>query len=184
MSDLTLTDKISETITSSFKKTKVFEKIERTHFIVGAFVVVSTIIGITGIYINYSNSKAIKEIQDSNDDKIDTIHTTIETKHNDYINKLIKVETMLCENLKIIHGLLEAENKRVISPVKKYIVKDTSVSPFVPIKNVDEWNNIELNKLKDDFKDTEDDELINECYDSMPLNNIKKTTGLGWIFKK
>lgn len=67
MSDSNLTDKISETIsetiTNVFKKTKVFEKIAKIEFYIGSFVVVSSIIGITNIYMNYYNFNKIENLR-------------------------------------------------------------------------------------------------------------------------
>jgi hypothetical protein len=42
---------------------------------------------------------------------------------------------------------------------------------------------LDTNIIDDDIKDNEYDELLNECYDTIPLNNFKKTTGLSWLFK-
>ena len=34
------------------------------------------------------------------------------------------------------------------------------------------------NKINEEKLEEEDDELIDECYDSIPLNNVKKVTGI------
>jgi hypothetical protein len=39
-------------------------------------------------------------------------------------------------------------------------------------------NNNSNNSNDDDY-----DELENECYDSIPMSNLKKNTGLNWFFK-
>ena len=46
MSESNLTDKISETITNVFKKTEVFEKIERIQIYISSFVIVSDIFSV------------------------------------------------------------------------------------------------------------------------------------------
>jgi len=51
----------------------------------------------------------------------------------------------------------------------------TSMSSFSPIK-------IPTN-IYDDIRENDYDELMNECYDTIPLNNVKKNTGLSWLFK-
>jgi len=52
MSDNNLTEKISETITNAFKKTKVFEKIGKIEIYIGSFIAVSTIISLTSFYMH------------------------------------------------------------------------------------------------------------------------------------
>ena len=67
MSDSNLRDKISETIINVFKKTEVFEKIGKIgkmQFYVNSFLIISSIIGLTNIYINYCNIDKIDNLEE------------------------------------------------------------------------------------------------------------------------
>jgi hypothetical protein len=57
------------------------------------------------------------------------------------------------------------------------------MTTFSPIKIPSVLDESIVNNVTDDNKDKEYDELLNECYDAIPLNNLKKTTGLSWLFK-
>jgi hypothetical protein len=191
MSESNLTDKISETITNVFKKTEVFEKIERIQIYISSFVIVSSIIGLTGIYLNYYNTDKIKRLEDKLKvtENILKYNIEINRKQNQIIyNKLIeqlKNEVQTSSNL--INMIKEAQ---CFKP--EMISASTSISSFSPLKITipietddwinqnDDWINHIIDK-KDNSND--DDELISECYDSIPLNNLKKNTGLNWFFK-
>jgi hypothetical protein len=92
MSDSKLTEKVSETISNltenlseiisnAIRNTKVFEKIEKIEFYIGSFVIMSTIVGLTNIYMNYNNSNKIKELEE----KLEGIENVL--KYNIEINK-------------------------------------------------------------------------------------------------
>lgn len=191
MSDSNLTDKISETITNVFKKTEVFEKIEKIQFYIGSFIVVSSIIGLTSIYINCYNTDKIKHLEDKIKVTENILKYNIEVnrKQNQIIyNKLIEqLKNEVETSSKLINIIKETQ------PFKPEMISaSTSISSFSPLKIVippqnedwinqnDDWVNHIIDK-KDNSND--DDELINECYDSIPLNNLKKNTGLNWFFK-
>jgi hypothetical protein len=57
------------------------------------------------------------------------------------------------------------------------------MTTFSPIKIPSVLDESIVSNVTDDNKDKEYDELLNECYDAIPLNNLKKTTGLSWLFK-
>jgi hypothetical protein len=66
------------------------------------------------------------------------------------------------------------------------VSSSTSISPFSPLRKVFSIENelcIHPITEKSFNDDSEDNELLNECYDSIPLNNLKKTTGLSWLFE-
>jgi hypothetical protein len=52
MSEVNLTDRISETITIAFKKSKVFEKIEKFEIYFGSFLLITSAVGLTCVAIN------------------------------------------------------------------------------------------------------------------------------------
>jgi hypothetical protein len=67
------------------------------------------------------------------------------------------------------------------------ITTSTSTSSFSPLKI---FIPIEINKQEYDWinnnadkNNRNEDELFNECYDIIPLNNVKKNTVLNWILK-
>lgn len=176
MSDSNSANKISETIIGIFKKTKIFEKMEKIQFLVGTFVMVTSIIGITSIYMNYLNSSKICKISENQENISNIIEikdiARIKKLENE-INKLeLKIDILL-ENQK---NMMNDITNLPIYKIQKIqgINVSTSTSTFSPEKY------FTIKKIND--VDNNDNELLDECYDSIPLNNIK-TTGLSWLFK-
>ena len=169
MSDPNLTDKLVENINNAFKKTKIFEKMETTYFCINSFIVISSIIGLTSIYINYYNLDKIKHLEEKIKDNIE-----INQKQNQtIINKLVEQAKNADISYKLIDKIIEIQHFK-----PEMISASTSISSFsqnLPPENHDIY--------VIDKKNNDDDELINECYDSIPLNNLKKNTGLNWFLK-
>jgi hypothetical protein len=63
------------------------------------------------------------------------------------------------------------------------ISASTSISSFSPIKIIlpPENNDCDNNIIM--HKEIEDNELLNESYDSIPMNNLKKNNSLIWLFR-
>jgi hypothetical protein len=203
MSDLNpnLTQKISETITNAFKKTKIFEKIGKIEKYVVSFIIVSSIFTLTGIYMNYSNTDKIKKLEEKIEGSENVLKHDIEINRiqnsicNHTIVKYLKdlktisldTQEQVIQNIMEIKMLLQNSKKEVIS-------RGTSMSSLSQVKSIDSidgWkdnmndcehiNDLEnINELEN-INDLEDNELLNECYDSIPLNNLKKNTSSWFI---
>jgi hypothetical protein len=193
MSESNLTEKISDTITNVIKKTKFFEKLQNIEFYFTSFVMVSSVVGITGLVIHYYNANEIKKNQEEinnlrqdiityNIDMITTIkQLCVEEKFDNLEKKILKsIENQLIT-------LNEIKNLPLLSVGKiDKLSRSTSVSSIflesIPQKvssiNSDEgWHISEEEKNK-----CEDNDLLNDCYDTMPLSNVKKVTGIkGWF---
>ena len=193
-SNANLTEKISETLTNVFKKTKLFEKIDKIEIYISSFFIVSSIISLTSIYMNYYNIDRIKWLANKIEGSENKLKYNIEINRQQnllYYNKLIKNvknNTELLNNTqdKIIQKIDEFEFLLQNSK-KELISESTSMSDFTSIKSVklvksvdsiDGWRENIIQE--DDVKEMEDNELLNECYDSIPLNNIKKNT-TSWL---
>ena len=193
-SNANLTEKISETLTHVFKKTKLFEKIGKIEIYISSFFIVSSIISLTSIYMNYHNIDRIKWLANKIEGSENKLKYNIEINRQQnllYYNKLIKNvknNTELLNNTqdKIIQKIDEFEFLLQNSK-KELISESTSMSDFTSIKSVklvksvdsiDGWRENIIQE--DDVKEMEDNELLNECYDSIPLNNIKKNT-TSWL---
>lgn len=176
MSDLNLTNKISDTITNIFKK------IENTKFYIGSFTIVSSIIGLTGIYINYCNLYKIKTLEKQIKCSENVVKYNIEINRKQYqmiYNKLIE---QLKNELQLSRNFLEQNVKFQYS---KPETLSTTKIPFSPVKFVLPSENNNLSNNSNTNSNNSDDyyDLENECYDSIPMNNLKKNTGLNWFFK-
>jgi hypothetical protein len=197
MSENNLTDRISETITNTFKKTEIFEKFSNYKFYINSFLIITSIIGTLSIYMNMMNRLDIININEDikanaeENKNILKYHIEINDKRNliEYcslksdILTLNKQFVLLLENQeKIINQLCEiklinnSEENRLSINISKF--DSCSINKFSPIKMplILDQNN------SDNIKEDEYDELLNECYDTMPLNNLKKNTGLSWFF--
>jgi hypothetical protein len=183
-----LTEKISETITNAFKKTKVFEKIGRIEIYVGSFIVVSSIISLTSIYMHYSNMDKIKRLEEKIEASKNVLKHNIEM--NRHINdlcyrKIVKhikegIDVSMDTQQKMIEKIMDV--KLLLKNSKRELVSEsTSMTDFNSVKSIDSIDGWKDNIIKqEDVKEMEDDELLNECYDSIPLNNLKKNTN-SWL---
>ena len=197
MSEITITDKISETITNAFKKSKIFEKIEKFEMYFGSFLLITSIVGITTISINMLARQDIINIKENieGNENVLKYHIDVNRKRNLIEHCSLKSEILmlnnqlllLLENQEKIISLLEdikiiknSDEHRLSINISKIdcISASTSMNTFSPIK----IPLLDKNNITDDVKDQEYDELLNECYDAIPLNNLKKTTGLSWLF--
>jgi hypothetical protein len=202
MSEINVTDRISETITNVLKKTEVFEKIVNLKFYVNSFIIITTIVGVTTIYMNILNTANINDIKEDirENENILKYNIEINRKRNliehcnlkSEIQILNKQLSLLLENQENIITSLEEmklikiseQNKLTINISKNDCISaSTSMNSFSPIKIPIILDESFVSNVTDDNKDKEYDELLNECYDAIPLNNIKKTTGLNWLFK-
>jgi hypothetical protein len=164
MSEINLSDKIAESITTVIKKTKTYEK---TLFIgnimigVGIFCIINTVFS----SFNYLSLNHI-----------------ISNKYNFFYH--IKKELNFIHNkLNTLNKILDkiVENNAILEIPSNKMHISTSMSDFDEyLKNneveVKEYDNILENNI------LEDDELLNECYDVLPCNNTKKVIGMKNIF--
>lgn len=178
MSESNLTEKFTESITKIIKNTKVFEKMEIFKFNVKIFAIFSSIIGISGIIMHYyTYTKLCNHNNLINDNKtlmIDFFEFYENSRNSSVDNKITKIDNnlmVLLENQKTILNeiqILRDLHNEKISPEKTGTPCKLLESPK---------KNIEI-KIEDNY-----DELLNECYDLIPLNNAKKITGVNfWLF--
>ena len=190
MSESNLTDKVSEAITNAFKKTKVFEKTDKILICFWTFIISSSIVGLSNIYINYCNSKRLKNLEEKIESSENVLkNIEINRKKNAMCyNKIIE---QLKYNISVSTDMQQILNEKLLeikellqNPKKELIMStNTSVTTFSPIKSVNSMDDLKHNVIEQEEPVFyEDDELMNECYDSIPLNNVKKNTGLTWLF--
>ncbi len=202
MSDNNLADKLSDAITNAFKKTEVFEKIGTYKFYLNSFLILTFVFGVTSISINIQNMNKINDVKQDMQGSENVLKYNIEcNRKRDLIEHcslkseilvLNKQMSLLLENQeKIINQLEEialikiSEQNRLAINISKIdcMSASTSMNTFTPIKMTEIIDDKNKRNVSDDIKDQEYDELTNECYDAIPLNNLKKTTGLSWLFK-
>jgi hypothetical protein len=202
MSENNIADKMSETITNVIKNSKVFEKIGKIELCISSFLLITTIVGVTSISMNIINGCKIdnikKDIQES--DIILKYQIEDGRKRNLIEHCSLKSEILIIS--KQMSLILENQEKLLnkleeIAFIKKLDDHKLSINisnmdclssasltnNFSPIKIPTLLDESLTNIVADDIKDQEYDELLNECYDAIPLNNLKKNTGLSWIFK-
>jgi hypothetical protein len=197
--------KVSETITNALKNTKYFEKIDKIKFYVGTIVIVTSIIGLSNICSNYYTCCRIKQLED----KMDTSHREKskgkekekdkdkekekekdkEKEKEDIIANLVKLEkkinisidarNKLTEKIIEIKLLLLNMNSHSIQNIISRNVSSTSFSPMKPEELLIDTTFCHDDDVDDDY---DYDELQHECYDVIPLNNLKKNTALSWLY--
>ena len=162
MSEENISDKISNAITTVIKKTNIFEKLNNIQYLIkistGVFIVTSTITIFNHFYIKHFETK--------NDKQVELIkHTHFKL----YQELQTKIDTILEINIKIQNQ----NNILLQNHDKKYISTTTSMSDFEKYSNQSIFKN-------NDSDDDIDNELLHECYDILPCNNIKKSTLSGF----
>ncbi len=107
----------------------------------------------------------------------------LEQKNNELLLKIEK----LSDELTIIKKILL--NKKILIDQQKILLEQINDSLQKNITNQDNQNNqdnleIIINQEKSEFNNKiEDAELLDECYDSLPLNNLKKVSGIkSWFY--
>jgi hypothetical protein len=160
-------------------------------YIVGAFTLFTSVIGITNIAINYSNINSTNENTKLLRENILNISQSIEMKQYNFDKKIIHLESKFNKLLEIQQDYFDEIIDLHIER-KNYISKSTSISSLSDDidKNLLQTNehHIKYEETTSDEEneeeciDKDDDELLNECYDSLPLHNFKKNTALNWLF--
>jgi hypothetical protein len=195
MSENNLTEKISDAVINVFKKTNFVEQFRNMKFYFGSFVMVTSLVGISGLLMHYFNTEQITK----NQEEINSLREDILTYNKSILisikelcleEKIDNLEKKLVNSLeKQLYTLNEIKNLPLLSIGKiDRLSRNTSISSIsletsLPKKvnsiNSDEgWQISEQeNKNKE-----EDNDFLNECYDTLPLNNVKKVTGIkGWF---
>jgi hypothetical protein len=203
MSDTKITEKItdtlSETVSNVLKKSGISDKLDR----VGLYLVVPFVgVILCGIFgfqmLSEQNTKCRNEnivLNSINTDlitnlskKIDNLHEKISDLENKLSEKLDKQENTLKNIVEL--PLLNIGKEKPISSCSSKISIFMEESPGKPDIYIEENHSInneerngDINEVKNnEWIDTYDDEVTNECYDSLPLNGIKKITGIKSFF--
>lgn len=123
MTDLNISEKVTEALNNVIKKTKLFEKLDTIQFHVSYFVIFSTIIGATSLSIQYFNTNKINKHNKELSEKYDLIINKLENNNN-YIKdvelKINDIKLLLEEQQKILINiynlpLLSINNLKTIS---------------------------------------------------------------------
>jgi len=192
-----ITTTISETLNNIYKKSKLSDKAETITLILGISLLIPTSIAILG-YIGYNNlrdenKRLQRDIQQSYNLNYEYSHKI--NYNNDVLNNRISfLEKELKEQLEKQEGLL----KTIIEMPLLNICKDKPIStcssnisifmedsPRKPVIHIEQENEneninevlIETNEISG-TNNHDDSELLTECYDSIPLSNVKKVTGI------
>jgi hypothetical protein len=188
MSEIGLTEKLSETLLNAFKNTNLFEKLKKIEFRLNSVILFSSILGLTCLYIHFDYKKNLTKI-DNHYYEIDKL-----MKENNVTNILVnnairhEISIVIENQNRILHKLIKLKQPIVMDNYNQTelgcISATTSMSDFPSIDLTNTVNtNPECSSRESNSKETEYDELLNECYDVIPLNNLKKNTGLSWLFK-
>lgn len=191
-----------------FKQTELYDKIrsaERMGLTVIAFLTISSSIC---FYIQYKTYSKCIELENNNIYLRQVCNTQLEKLNMQQYNiqSMDSNMTILNNKTTLMHNTMIILNDKMTILEKMYLN-----IPFSPIKQSDSGcglsiltvpdkesesekkNEPKINEEKDGnkknediyeiFDNNEDDDLLNECYDMVPLSNLKKSTGLSWLFK-
>jgi hypothetical protein len=159
---------------------KVFEKSQKDTYI--NFILFVSITSLSCKYLKYSINNKFEESQS---------HINMVTDKLSYDIIFANKQQIFCNDntknyLNIINNKLDdiiTNQKNIIYEIeelKKHkdhlncsnTTTSASVKHFSPI----------ITNIFDDTSDQEYDELSNECYDNIPLNNLKKNNSLSWLY--
>jgi hypothetical protein len=172
MSEQNISEKISDTITSVIKKTNIFEKLDNMKDLIkistGFFIVTATITIINYYYIKQielKNDEQVELIKHINKELIKNINDNSSNHFKLYQGLQTKIDILL----EINTDIQNQNNKLLQKCEKKYVSELTSMSDFQKYSNPSMFQN-------NDTCDEVDNELLHECYDILPCNNITKVT--------
>jgi hypothetical protein len=115
MTQANLTENISEMVSKALKKTEVFEKILKIEFYVGSFVLVSSIMGLTCMYMNFSNSNYMASIRNDIKESEDVMKYNIEMNRKD--------NSIQYDNLKSDFFILNNKLSELIEHQQKIVIQ-------------------------------------------------------------
>ncbi len=186
---------IVDILDNSFKQSTLFEKIkkiERFGIVITAFITITSIVSISTLYIQIKNYNKQLILERDILYKLKTKCGELQNTYNLLLNEQQNINAHLqLEYNKLFDKITSLEKMYLNIPFSPINCNDSNSeiqSHFIENKNAIQENNIEVTKtinqiLVNDDELLNDDELFNECYDMVPLNNLKKTTGLSWLFK-
>lgn len=190
MSEQNISDKLADVITSIFKKTNIFEKIEN----IQGLIIISTSFFIIGSTVSLINFYFIKNIYSKNDEQIKLLKNINNklchiTEDNNFIN--FKVYDEFQKKINIISDFsveLKKQSNKLLENFektfeKKYITTMTSTDDFEKYLKKNDNDKKKEKELADVYKDI-DNELVEDCYDNLPRSNIKQTTSYGFFYWK
>ena len=178
MTDQNIYEKISDTITSIIlKKTNIFERLDNIKGLfqisTGVFIITAAITIINYYYIKQiepKNDEKIELLKDMNKQILKNINDNSATHFKLYQELQTKIDALLEINIE-----LQSKNNILLEKYeKKYITTLTSMSDF------EKYSNTSTIQNKDTYNDV-DNELLQECYDVLPCNNITKATSTGFF---
>ena len=177
MTDTFIHDKMYEIFDSVIKKTHIFDKITELKKLNHGFIFFSTITStfliLNSLYINYNLNIKYSKLKNKAEE-INVIHN----KLNEMIEINKNIILLVKENQNLIQNNLNKENlysiNSTISSGSLYYNNNFNSSETIN-QTFNEEN--EENNTKNS-----DDELLSECYDNIPCNNIKKVTGINRLF--
>lgn len=184
--DSNLGEKISDSILSIFTKTKIFEKIDKLNFYVKYFVLLSTVYltgSMTCHYIAFKNKNKINkdfnsELNYIKENRIKMLYDNIVIMHNKIDNLEFKLTNLIEKQQHTLNEIYKLPLLNI--GTKNTISQSTSISSLSSesFKDPIIENESEIKNVEGEYY-----EILNECYDIIPLNNIKKFTGLKkWLF--
>ena len=181
MTDSYLNDKMFDIFDSVIKKTHIFDKILELKKLNNGFIFFSTITStfliLNSLYINYTLNVEYCNLK-SKIGEIDIMHNKINNMVEMNKNMMILVK----ENQNLIQSNLNKVNlysiNSSLSSGSLYNNNNFNSSQSInQISNEETKETEEINK-----KNNDDHELLSECYDNIPCNNIKKVTGINRLF--
>lgn len=198
MSDTNITDKItdsiSETVSNVFKKSGISDKIDKIGIYIFLPFVGFILVGAYGFRVlvkeNIKNRDENITLQNVNkefiihlNNKIDILNEKISSLEKNVTEKLENQQTIMKNIIEIPILNICNENSILSSSSISLSIDEIDEEPIIDSIEHKEENIIEHNN--DDWiysREQENDELMNECYDSLPLNGFKKATGFKGFF--
>lgn len=198
MSETSITDKITDsisvTVTNVLKKSGISDKIDKIGFYIFLPFVGFILVGVYGFQVlvkeNIKNHDENMILHNTNkefiihlNNKIDILNEKISSLEKNLTERLDNQQTTL-NNISEIPLLNICNEKSILSSSSISLsIDEINEEPVTYINEHKEENIIE-DKNDEWFysKDQENDELINECYDNLPLNGVKKATGFKSLF--
>ena len=134
---------------------------------VGALVLVAIAMGVIQVRASYDHAEQIQRLEDALEDATNTLMLSIDIGQRQQ---------------RMYHTAMTGQ----LADLKQWMNQktdhtDNTFSPIQPCRGMDETKT--EHEMVTVASVYEDDELLNECYDSIPLNNVKKNMSITWLFK-
>ena len=148
--------------------------VNSAEFRIGALLTIAIVIGIANIQLSYSNALQLMRLEE----QTNGIENVLQYKMD--VNQ--KLNQLQCNHIEKCVVENASNMQKIVTDALTHNVLIVEKPHYDEPVDINDFNGVSETKQEPIINAREEDELLNECYDSIPLNNLKKNTSISWLF--